>query len=164
MKDYTGSRFERWTVVSVVSVGRSGSKWLCRCDCGQERVRYVASLVRGLSQSCGCLLIEVARARRLKHGKTGTPAHTSWCAMIYRCTATEGHHWHYYGARGITVCERWREFENFLADMGERPEGTTLDRINNNGNYEPGNCRWATPKQQIANRRPLAKRQSCASG
>ena len=86
-------------------------------------------------------------------GYTYSPTYQTWMKMIWRCNTKRGKSWEQYGRRGITVCERWRSFEHFLADMGDRPAGTTLDRVNNLGNYEPGNCRWATPRQQSQNRR-----------
>lgn len=102
------------------------------------------------------------RARRTKHGHTSarwaSSTYYSWANMIQRCTNPKNHKYPNYGARGITVCERWLTFENFLADVGERPDGLTLDRKDNDGNYEPGNVRWATHKQQANNRRPRRKR------
>jgi hypothetical protein len=85
-------------------------------------------------------------------GRRASSTYNSWRAMAVRCSDPSCRNYGRYGARGITVCERWRKFENFLADMGERPKGTTLDRVNSNGNYDPGNCRWATPKSQARNR------------
>lgn len=92
----------------------------------------------------------------MKHGHRNprTPTYRSWDCMIQRCTNWRNKDWDLYGARGIKVCDRWRSFANFLEDVGVRPEGTTLDRIDVNGHYEPGNCRWATPLQQVHNRRP----------
>lgn len=112
-------------------------------------------LLKGTSQSCGCQAKERARARTRTHGMTRTITHTSWLLMRYRCSKPTFFHYENYGGRGIRVCDRWRtSFANFLADMGVRPSaGHTLDRIDGNGNYEPGNCKWSTKQEQWLNRR-----------
>ncbi len=157
-----GARIGRLTVVRRSENASNGrTRWQCRCDCGREIVAGVSNLKSGHTRSCGCLNSEVAsaKARRtnLSHGHNQvgkqTPTHRSWDAMLKRCRNENHVSYSSYGGRGITVCERWLSFKNFLADMGERPEGTSIDRVNNDGNYEPGNCRWATRSEQQRNKR-----------
>jgi hypothetical protein len=158
-KDEVGKRYDRWTVINRADNKNGRAAFLCRCDCGTEAVVVGKSLRRGVSLSCGCFSADVARMRRLNHGHTAlhetSPTFISWAAMMTRCMNSNQRSFKHYGGRGISVCKRWHSFENFLADMGERPPGKTLDRFpDGDGNYEPGNCRWATAKEQAANRRP----------
>ncbi len=137
--------------------------WKCLCQCGVEKEILDCSLRRtGNTNSCGCLHREFHSKRVRTHGHAGcstgpskrlpTKVYRTWRGMITRCTNDKYPCWKNYGGKGITVCERWLTFENFLADMGEPPTAAhSLDRINNDGNYEPSNCRWATPKQQARN-------------
>jgi hypothetical protein len=158
----TGERVGRLTVIEIAKLTDQGRFYRCACDCGGEIIVRGASLVRGNTRSCGCLRSEKTgeRARVLNrtHGHTiggkTTPTFNSWASMRDRCGRPAAPAYPNYGGRGITVCDRWAtSFENFLADMGERPEGTTLDRIDPLGNYEPGNCCWSTPTEQARNRR-----------
>lgn len=156
--DLTGQRFGMLTVVCRASdVPKMGGKilprWECLCDCGRRKIVRGASLRYGKTKSCGCSHYAVIT----KHGHNGTKGKTrtyhSWDAMIQRCTNPKAGKWPYYGARGIKVCKRWREYKNFLSDMGECPPGLTIERINNDGNYEPKNCKWATMAEQSMNKR-----------
>ena len=134
---------------------------LCLCACGTKFFAWKQSLATGNTKSCGCLRNTRTKTRATVYTEPYSmrshplnKLYQRWATIVERCTSPTSTKWKNYGGRGITVCERWLRFDNFLADMGVPPEGLTIDRINNDGNYEPGNCRWATPKEQRANQRP----------
>ncbi len=156
----SGQRYGRLTAICFEDRGvRGAARWKFRCDCGSDVVVYANRARTGSTKSCGCLRAQntVLMGKQKTHGYTGTPTYVSWERMLSRCRNPNSDRYSDYGGRGISVCERWIKFENFLADMGERPADKTLDRYpNNDGNYEPTNCRWATAKQQALNRRSKA--------
>lgn len=155
--DLTGQRFERLTVVECAGQKTSNGTrrviWMCICDCGGRVLRDANTLLAGESPSCGCLHYERIGLAKRTHGQTRTPTHIVWMNMIQRCTNSNRPDWPRYGGAGISVCERWRSYVNFISDMGQRPDGKSIDRINSRGNYEPGNCRWATASEQAKNRK-----------
>jgi hypothetical protein len=152
-----GKVFSRLTVVEFAGRDHAGKiMWFCSCECGGERTTRADSLRSGGAKSCGCLnkevIAQIGHANRT-HGKFGQKIYTTWNSMIIRCTNPKMESYKYYGALGVTVCEAWFKFENFYADMGDVPPGKTLDRKDPYGNYEPGNCRWATRLEQAHNKR-----------
>ena len=160
-KMITGQRYGRLVVIERAGSDREGkSLWRFKCDCGNETTITAKSAKSGNTTSCGCRRRETLKElpiRSYKHGnnRRGQRAseYTIWSSMKSRCHNPNDNDFYLYGARGIAVCDRWQQFENFYADMGPRPPALTLDRINNDGNYEPSNCRWATAKEQRHNRR-----------
>lgn len=144
--DLTNKIFGSW-----LALRKLGDHWLCRCSCGIERAVYEWDLRSGRSKQC-------ARCNSYRHGHRikgiKSPTYTTWVCMKRRCADPSFKDYDRYGGSGIRFCERWADFQNFLNDMGERPKGKILDRIKSTGDYDPGNCRWVTPKESAANRRP----------
>ena len=155
--DLLGRRFSQLVVMGFSHSDGNQRYFRFRCDCGTEKTLPINQVKFGSIKSCGCLLKErcwIIGDRTRKHGMTGTRTYRSWSHMKGRCNDLNNKH---YGGRGITYCEEWEDFRNFFRDMGERPLGTTLDRINPNLNYTPDNCRWATKMLQRHNRRDSSR-------
>lgn len=160
-EDLTGNRYVRLTAVSFSDRINGRNHWLFACDCGNQRILSENSVKRGLTKSCGCLRAEKAKQNGSlssgpvpTHGKSKIPEYFVWKSMRQRCGNPKSTDYTEYGGRGITVCERWSDFQNFIKDMGNRPSAKhSIDRIDNSGNYEPANCRWVTNEIQATNRR-----------
>lgn len=152
-----GKRFGRLTVLADCNREQKEIRWMCRCDCGAEKLINGYSLRKGLTKSCGCLQAETTAARSTKHGNAKrnrtSPEYNIWAGMMGRCYVSTHTSYGRYGALGIKVCERWHRFENFLADMGMRPAGKSIGRIDGLGDYELKNCRWETSVEQANNRK-----------
>lgn len=159
--DITGMIFGRVTVLSLQSKGGSGvhAKWNCHCSCEKEFITRGSNLRRGNTLSCGCMKEENRATDSTTHGMSRTREYKSWDAMIARCYNKKNNRYFMYGERGITVVDSWRLFSNFFSDMGFRPAGKSLDRINGNKGYSKDNCKWSTPKEQANNRRNNVQRQ-----
>lgn len=154
---------QRFGHLMILGLGRRRTRpcgvsvlyWRVRCDCGREFERAsgsISSKHRKEPQSCGCAVPKQVARRATSHGLKKHKSYDAWCSMMKRCSSRSDKFYRRYGARGIVVCDRWHDINNFIADMGERPPNTTLDRIDNDGNYDPDNCRWATVKQQARNK------------
>jgi hypothetical protein len=153
-----GKRFHRWTVLSETEGKGRKRFFLCRCRCGVQKPVRLDQLTRGISKSCGCWKKEVSakhiRALSTTHGQSNrTRTYSIWKGIRKRCLSPASKNWPLYGGRGIHVCAEWSDYSKFLADMGEAPAGKSIDRIDTNGHYEPGNCRWADKITQMNNMR-----------
>lgn len=145
--DITGKRFGRLVAIKFSHSKGGHYFWECLCDCGNKVVIGKGNIVGGHTKSCGCL------RREIIHGMAGTKEYKIWTEMLQRCRNPNNKAYKHYGGRGITVCKKWLKFENFFTDMGKRPEGTWLERRNNDSDYKPSNCGWATPREQHRNTR-----------
>jgi len=150
-----GKKFGRLRVIEKAENKGKHTAWLCKCDCGAKKVVTTGHLTRKNNpvRSCGCLRREMASKCNMTHGKTHHPSYRTWVGMMDRCYDLTADSYKHYGGRGIFVCDRWHDVNNFITDMGERKDGYSIERINVNGNYEPKNCKWIRIEKQAQNKR-----------
>lgn len=157
-KDLSGQTFGKLKVIEYSHTTNKRAFWKCRCECGNEHIAMGKYLICGDTRSCGCLVVEVTSSSHLTHGESRgsrTKEYRAWSGIKTRCYSHKNHKYPIYGGRGITMCDKWRlSYVEFLKDVGRAPtKSHSIDRIKVNGNYEPGNCKWSTPKEQARNTR-----------
>jgi len=163
--DITGNKYGKTKAISFAGNVNKKTMWTCLCECGTVHVVAAGNLQSGNTKSCGCHRREASKARQTTHGMAGSPEHMTWRNMINRCTNPITDSYKYYGARGISVCERWRRFDHFFADMGVRPTPDhSIDRSDCDADYCPDNCSWETRATQAHNKRPQRRSKTGMSG